>query len=239
MANILQDILNFVFPITCIICGKYLPADDKRRICDSCWSEVKFIDLRCQKCGKPLPYGGAHCYRCLKSNLKYSFEFIRSVCLYKGVIKESIHLFKYSGKEYLGNLFSDLLTKHIRSQPDFPIRQIDKIIPVPLHWRRKFQRGYNQAEILARRLAGVFNKELVLNVVYRKKSTKPQFNLSKEKRFENIRGAFKIKESTLIRNKTILIIDDVCTTGSTLEECSNILKKAGAAKIFGLTVARG
>lgn len=237
--NYLKDILYFIFPVTCAVCGRCLPSDDRFRICGPCREEIKFIDLYCGKCGKPLLYGGAHCYRCLKTGVKYSFESIRSVCLYDGKIKEIIHSFKYSGKEYLGEYLNGLLAGYIRGGRDFPSDEIDSVVPVPLHWSRKFKRGYNQAEILAGGVAGVLKKELVPDAVVRIKPTKPQFGLSREERFENTKGVFSVRKKGLIKDKVVLLVDDVCTTGSTFEGCSHALKSAGAAKIYGLTLAHG
>jgi len=239
MHNLFWQALNIIFPITCAVCGRCLPWDDKRRVCDACFKEIKFVESYCLKCGKPLFYGGAHCHACLKPRVRYSFEFLRSACLYKGVVRRTIHLFKYSGKEYLGDMLGGLLAEYIRNKPDFPIGEVDEVMPVPLHWTRKLFRGYNQSELLSRRVAGAFGKELVLKAGYRKKITKPQFRLSREKRLENMKGAFGINGNSSVKNKIILVIDDICTTGSTLEEFCAVLKKAGAKRIYGLTVARG
>jgi len=234
-----NHILNFLFPASCLICKRYLPTDNKSPgICDSCQSQIEFIkELVCQKCGKPLPAGGAHYFQCLKKGVNYHFEFVRAVCEYKGTIKQCIHLFKYSSKDYLSLILGGLLIDYIKNTTEFS--EINTIVPVPLHWSRRFQRGYNQSELLAKEIAKTLDKNLVAGNLYRRKLTKPQFGLSKDEREVNVRGVFAVRNTSLIKNKNILIVDDVCTTASTLEECAKTLKRAGAEKVFCLVVAHG
>ena len=234
-----NHIVNFLFPASCVLCKRYLPTDNKSSsICDFCWSQIEFIKgLLCQKCGEPLPAGGAHCAQCLKKGVNYHFEFIRAVCEYKGIIKQCIHLFKYSNKDYLARTLGGLLIDYIKNTTEFS--EINTIVPVPLHWSRRFQRGYNQSELLSKEIAKALDKDLVVGNLYRRKVTKPQFGLSKNQRGVNVRGVFAVRNPSPIKNKSILVVDDVCTTASTLEECAKTLKKTGAEKIFCLVVAHG
>ena len=232
----LNSIMNFILPKVCIICKKFI-SDKNIPLCNECFKKIKFINSNyCVKCGIVLNYGGEHCYECLKSNRKKFYEYLRSVCVYDGVIKDIIHLFKYSNKEYLYTFLGDLMVEYIKKEQNF--LNVDLIVPVPLHWYKKFQRSYNQSDLLTKYIAKKLNMKFELNNLYRKKFTKSQTKLNREKRIKNVRGVFDIKNPDEFDKRKILLIDDVTTTGATLNECAWILKKAGASKIYGLTLAR-
>lgn len=229
--------INFVFPITCSICGNYLSETDNTRLCNQCINGINYIKpLYCQLCGIPLPYGGAHCYNCLHLEKRIYYEYIRGVCVYDGVIKKCIQLFKYHNKDYLSEFLGSLLVNYIKS--DEELSYIDIIVPVPLHCYKKIFRGYNQSELLAKIVAKKINKTLVVNNLYRKKNTQPQVKLNRNLRIKNVENAFAIKNSSVFENKIILVIDDVCTTGETINQCAKVLIKSKARKVYGLTVAR-
>ncbi|GHT57248.1 hypothetical protein AGMMS50233_10420 [Endomicrobiia bacterium] len=114
----------------------------------------------------------------------------------------------------------------------------DFVVPVPLNILRRIKRGYNQAELLAEEISLKTNIPLLKNVLFRKKITKPQFRLSKVERSKNIKGSFFVKNYVIIKNKTILLIDDIATTSITVSSCSLALKTAGAKKVYVLTLAR-
>jgi ComF family protein len=159
------------------------------------------------------------------------------VCLYGGVLKECIHLFKYNERLRLSRILSELMVDFIKTNRQI-IDDVDIIVPVPLSAGRLWQRGYNQSEILARALA----KELGLsfsNALVKTKSTRPQSELKRDRRLNNVRGVFGIRRGARIAGKTILLVDDVLTTGSTLNECARILLESGAGRIRALTLARG
>ena len=113
------------------------------------------------------------------------------------------------------------------------------LVPVPLHKKRLKWRGFNQAEEIAKELSGLLGAELVSNVLFRVRPTKPQVELSEKERIENIKGAFLVKDSALVKNRDILLVDDVSTSGGTMEECARALQGAGASRVFGAVVARG
>jgi ComF family protein len=123
---------------------------------------------------------------------------------------------------------------------NIPTNEIDFIVPVPLHRLRLKEREFNQSEILASRLAKYFNIPLIKNSLIRTRPTPPQANLSKEERLKNVNGAFKLRENELLKGKNILLIDDVFTTGSTVDQCAKVLKKEGKAREVGVfTLAKG
>jgi ComF family protein len=151
---------------------------------------------------------------------------------YEGVLRELIHLYKYGRIKTLAKPLGDLLAQALPRDERF-----DAIVPVPLHWRRQWQRGFNQSELLARgtaRRSGV----PAVNALRRKKSTATQAGLSNTGRRRNVTGAFDCKRTSLVEGRRILLIDDVMTTGSTAASCALALKRAGAGRVALLTVAR-
>jgi len=236
MKKIIEEIINIFLPRCCVICKKTLTSQNNRHLCDSCWDNFRpIVGLFCQKCGKPLPEGGAHCYFCRTT--KFHFEYIRAASIYEGVLKEVIHKFKYQSKDFLALGLSEFLIQ--QSKKKFNWAEIDQIVPVPLHKKSERRRGYNQAKLLAEKVAFHFNKPLISTNLVRIRKTKAQMDLPREKRLINLVDAFAIINPSVFKGKNILLIDDVCTTGSTIEECAKTAKKAGAKKIFGLVLAHG
>lgn len=229
--------INFLFPVSCSLCRKLLPYSDVYRICESCLVKLKKIDgLYCKKCGSQLPDGGEHCYSCTK-NKGYHFESIRAYCVYEGAARDIVHKLKYAGRSYLAKIMGKLMIDLISVQGHKD--SIDYIAPVPMHWIKRYMRGYNQAELLARKVSEYCGKPL-LRGFKRKKFTKAQYSLTKEQRSNNISGSFIFDAAAgmEVQGKTVLLVDDVCTTCSTVEECSKTLVNAGAAKVYALTFAK-
>jgi len=162
-------------------------------------------------------YGRWLCDRCLDSITDYSYH--------NPLLQKAIHAFKYKFVKDLAEPLSKLLLKRIDFDYDF-------IVPVPLHSKRLRWRGFNQAELLARAI----NNQKVVNALVKTKNTKPQMELAGRQRKENIKNTFQCLVS--LKNKTILLIDDVETTGSTLKECKGVLLKAGAKEVYCLTLAK-
>jgi ComF family protein len=194
----------------------------------------------CIRCGKDLAESFKNisepiCVEC-KSEKLY-FRYARAVGLYEGVLKESILLFKYKGKTGLGDKLAELM---IRSLENIGwCNNIDIIVPVPLHKTRLKERGYNQAELLAIKIGKRFDIPVICNKLQRIKHTNVQTYLRKQDRIDNIKGAFQVNSGEIFCRKTLLLIDDVFTTGATVNECSRVLKQAGAKEIFVFTLARG
>jgi ComF family protein len=233
-----------VIPKICVYCKTPLDYDEEYYICKNCYHEIKFIlGLVCQKCGLPLPDGGAHCYNCKTKERKWWLESIKGAVEYKEPIKTLIHELKYNNKPYLSNFFSFLLIKNFFK--NFGDTKIDIITSVPMVKIKKFFRGYNQAELVAKRFSELVllqsqNKNIKFfpQIIIRKKFTVSQFKLSREERLENVKDVFEVRDKEVIKDKTILIIDDVCTTGETLNQCAKVLIKSKARKVFGYVVAR-
>jgi len=230
-------ILHFLFPLTCVECARDLPFDDSYGICEMCKKNIKTISgLFCRKCGLSLPDGGEHCYTCRKG-AKYHFENIRSACVYEDISKSLVHKFKYRGKEHLDKVLVSIMGRVLEEEKYES--KIDLVVFVPMHWLKEYLRGYNQAELLANRVSALLGKPVVKCLV-RAKLTRAQFRLKREERKRNIEGCFGVKRKagSVIKGKNLLLIDDVCTTCATIEECSRALRASGAGKVYGLTFAR-
>jgi len=184
----------------------------------------------CPLCGRPHPTATL-CASCRRQPLQ--IDGIRSVALFEGALRKAIHAFKYSYVRELAGPLGDLLIGFWEMWDG----HADIIVPVPLHRRRQRERGYNQAGLLARRLGLATGVSVWDDVLERKRHTISQTGLGGQARRENVRGAFACLDSS-VQDKRVLLIDDVCTTGATLEACSTVLKEAGARTVWALTVAR-
>ena len=229
--------LDLLFPRKpyCIICsGKLTPAS--HIICESCRDKIiPLSEPLCGKCGKPR-HGqskGTLCRDCQEDY--HAFVQARSCGHYEGVLKQLIHEFKYYGKQELAKVLGGMMFDLLKALP-WP--SFDYIVPLPLHPRRQRERGYNQAYLLARVVASQSGIP-IYPVLIRVKATEHQTLLDKTLRKQNLKGAFKVVNGDKIRDKTLLLIDDVYTTGATSGECSKNLLEAGARAVYVLTCARG
>jgi competence protein ComFC len=155
----------------------------------------------------------------------------------RGIVRDLIHRFKYGGEVWLGSLLSDVLAQGLLD-PRLRGRSFDAVVPVPLHPLRKREREFNQAEVLSRELAR--KSELTFcEALERVRYTVTQTHFDRRRRMQNLRNAFTVHRNATVQGKDVLLIDDVLTTGSTLDECSRVLLAAGAQSVRALTVARG
>jgi ComF family protein len=162
------------------------------------------------------------------------FDRAYSYGFYEGPLRKLIHLFKYSGIKPLGKRLAGFLC---RALPDEEVECFDAVVPMPLHWRRRWRRGFNQSKILARLVANERRVEM-LPVVQRIRATAVQAGLTNSNRRKNVAGAFRVSDRTQVAGKRILLIDDVMTTGATAAACASALKRAGASSVTLLTLAR-
>jgi len=222
------DTLDFLFPPRCAGCNKW-----GERYCASCQEQTKIISSSiCQVCGEPHPGTiDIVCQRCQTTELFYTN--LRSWAYFEGPLQKAIHKLKYKRDLGLGEkLALPLVNLMLASNWD-----VDLITAVPLDEARQRDRGYNQSLCLARPLAWETKLPIAASIIKRIKKTKSQVGLSLEERKVNVTGAFWA-EQKLVNGKTILIIDDVVTTGSTINSCAEALMKAEASKVYGLTLAR-
>lgn len=207
----------------------------KELVCQECWGLIRPIERGfCQLCGNPDIGRKEICSYCRKHPL--SLKRIRAFVRFKDPLPLIIHAFKYQGKKSLGKLLGERLALIVKSEPY--MQNADLIVPVPLHSVRKRERGYNQSEILAKKVSEE-TKIKFIDLLVRRKNTKTQTTLSPEERKKNVEDAFYIKEDliNLVKGKKIIVVDDVMTSGATLEACANPLLKHGAEEVYGLIVA--
>ena len=171
------------------------------------------------------------------NTVRLRFDATFSAVYFQGAVKELIHQFKYGKKEYLVKPLMTTVYKTLDAGLPFP-ETPHLIIPVPLHWRKKVQRGFNQAELLARHVGRYLEVEVVARNLSRVRDTYPQTALGPTQREENVKGAFEARIPARFSGKTVLLVDDVLTTGLTASECAKVLKRAGAERVYVLTVAR-
>jgi ComF family protein len=232
-----KALLDFFFPPLCHVCRSFIPDAGALHICPSCREEMPLVESPlCTVCGIPFTgAGGDHpCGDCLTD--KPAFDIARAALLYEGKSRELVHSFKYSNKTRLRRplalLAAEGLTEFVVS------RSPDLIVPVPLHVRRLRTRGFNQAVLLGELLARIWKLPLARRALQRVRWTEPQITLSASERRDNVRGAFAVQDAAAVSGKHVLLLDDVLTTGSTVQECSLVLKGAGAAAITVITIAR-
>ncbi|MFQ5826404.1 MAG: double zinc ribbon domain-containing protein [Dehalococcoidia bacterium] len=219
--------LDLLFPRWCVGCGR-----EGELLCASCQASLPLLTgPLCPKCGQPLIHA-LDCLPCQEWPL--AIDSIRSPFRFEGVIRKAIHQFKYQGLKALAQPLAELLDENWRARPS----ACDVVVPVPLHPRRQRQRGYNHAGLLARKLEGLIGLPVVEGCLLRRRDTAPQARTAgAEERRANVAEVFLCRDQRL-EGKRILLIDDVCTTGATLDACARALRSAGAASVWGLTLAR-
>lgn len=206
MKQLLEPLLNLVFPPRCEVCK----TSSREPLCYNCFQQIKFMK----------PHLG-----------------INSVSVYDGPLREAIHRFKFNKRKKLADPLGVLMVQYLSSAPGIDMRRIDAIVPVPLHEKRRRERGFNQAELLAGVIGRYFGKP-VSSALIRVRDTHAQFDLPGPQRFDNIKQAFAVAEPGAVFNQRILLVDDIYTTGSTIAECSRALQSAGARRIEVVTLSR-
>lgn len=232
---VFKRLLNLILPQRCLKCDEILDSDPG--LCGPCWSQIRFIsDPLCTCCGLPLDFDVGDeglCGGCAVSPPLYDKG--RSVFVYDDASKGMILRFKHGDSTHGAPAFA----KWMGTAGHDLLKETDLIIPVPLHWTRLFTRTYNQSQLMATHLSKLVpHTSLEPALLKRHKRTQPQGFLSKDKRVENVKSSFTVPQPHLIKGKSILLIDDVLTSGATLNACAKELKKAGAKRIYALTLAR-
>lgn len=234
-----KDFLLYLFlPDTCYGCRADLPMGACGPLCVHCQTHIQTPGpLICARCGKPLPDGGAHCYHCRGSKGKnFKCKIIRSAVVFGPQVRAVVHAFKYQDRGYLSGFLAERMAQEWDNYP--PLSQAELLVPVPLFYRKEKQRGYNQAALLAEKLARLKNMAWDKHALKRRRNTRSQTELGREGRLQNMQGAFVCERPEAVKGKVILLIDDVATTGATLEGCATALKAAGAKKVMAYTFAR-
>ena len=230
-----DKLINFIFPATCPICKDNVLSNND--LCPDCWNKINWISSpKCYKCGYPFPANLDRekfmlCPDCIKN--KSNLDMIRSSCEYDSFSREIILAFKYSNTFRYNKLISGSMIRNLKDIDD----KIDLIVPMPLSYLRLIKRGYNQATLIAKPIAKHLGVKIDINSIKRKYKESTKGKNFKERK-ENVKNVFKVVNKNKIEGKSILIVDDVMTSKSSLEELAKTLKKAGANKIFAVTFAR-
>ena len=242
----LDAVASIFFPGPCRICAATLTNASRIPICEKCLSSFERIrEPLCACCGRPFPATSAIasdsfpaakplCRLC-RSDF-YAFDRARTFATYGDALGGAILLLKYEEVTRLGNWFAERLAEVAATE--LAEWRPDVVVPVPLHADRQRERGYNQAELIARPLAKRLKLKFGAYLLMRTKPRPPQLVLSRTEHWKSVRGAYATREGLRVDNLRVLLVDDVLTTGATLDACSRALKKAGAAAVFGVTVAR-
>jgi len=235
---ILTGIADIVFPPRCPLCQAVLHDHGAALFCDACNRQIRRIGTPfCPACGLPFQTHEGPNHLCGECVLRpKAFSAARAAGPYETLLLEAVHRFKYLGKSALGKILGRFMAG--QDYPDFAIASYTLIVPVPLHVKRLRERTFNQSLILARAIARKYAMALDFTSLKRHCWTQPQITLGKTDRQANVKGAFRIDHPERIAGEKILLIDDVYTTGSTLDECARLLVKNGAADVGVLTLAR-
>ena len=241
MANPIRILLNTLvelfYPSNCVGCGR--PQDSGTLLCSRCKATAPRIQPPfCRRCSRP--YEGAidgefSCPNCEDRAL--AFDCVVAVYQAKGVLRDLIHRYKYSGHFHLRRVLMEFLLEAMED-PRIQATRADCLVPVPLHPTRLRERGFNQAEALAEALSKR-TRVPVLRCIERRLYTNTQTRFDRLERMRNLRNVFALRKNSDVRGKHLVLLDDVLTTGSTLHECASVLRAAGAESVRAVTVARG
>lgn len=233
-----KAVCHFFFPRLCRCCKGALAYKEAAPLCPSCTEKLRTPGpLICRRCGRVLASGGAHCFACRGSKgATYKCRLIRSAFVFNAPARSLVHALKYQNALVLAGYMGEQMAARFAAYPE--LSGADCVMAVPLFPARYRKRGFNQSELLARAFASALHLPVEASNLRRVRDTGSQTKLGREARLKNVAGAFICKNPARVRGKTILLIDDVCTTGATLEACAIALKQAGAKRVFGFTYAR-
>ena len=213
-----EKFLNLIFPNVCGFCNRI----NKNSLCNNCKTELEKYELNI-----------INDYR--QDKTKY-FDYVFCALKYENIVRDKIIAYKFGEKSYLYKTFAKIIINNKKIYRF--IKFYDIIISVPMYKSKQSVRGYNQSSLLARELSKYTNIRVLNNVLIKIKDTKVQSTLNKTTRLKNIKGAFKVQNNEQIIDKKIILMDDIYTTGSTVNECSKVLKLAGAKEILVITIAK-
>jgi len=228
--------IRLLYPPRCTFCQEIISLTVDNLLCNYCQEDYPLIDDPvCKQCGKQLANDDDLCFDCKKA--EHLYEKGIALYPYEGIIKEALYRFKYGGKRKYAEFYAENMYSKLKDTGFF--HQIDLIIPVPVSKERLEERGYNQAEEIAKHLSKISKIPYNRDILIRKKDTRPQSGFNPNQRTKNIRNAFVTTSQLPAKHKVILIIDDIYTTGSTINECSRILLNSGAEKTYSSVVCIG
>jgi competence protein ComFC len=229
---------DFLFPRACVGCGQW-----GEYLCPDCLNFIKTNDKPiCPVCYQPAVYGLTH--PICRQQRPWSLDGLTSIFTYQGIVKKTITKLKYKFVTDLGETILELFLSFCGDNKAFTKFVTQKnvcLVPVPLYWQRKNWRGFNQAELLGKVMAEKLSIGFLPDLLIRVRQTKEQTKLKKEKRLKNVKGAFKFNQeynSEAMKQLNLVVFDDVWTTGATMKECAQVLKRNHFKKVWGLTLAR-
>lgn len=242
MWRVARDALaSVIFPAGCRICERVLDTASRLPICEACLDSFqKITKPLCARCGRPMISAMTAqsletlCHLCRTG--VYDFDAARSFALYDEQMVRAILMLKHQGIPPLGVWFAKRLAEIIARDPE--LFAADVVVPVPLHATRRRERGYNQAELVAKPLAKYLHLRIEPRALVRSRPRPGVLRLTRKQRWETVHGAFTPGRAANVDNRRVLLLDDVFTTGATLDSCSRELRRAGATRVIAITVAR-
>lgn len=238
LTEIIKGVVDFIFPSLCYVCKTKLQ-EEEISVCSFCFSNLELITFPyCLRCGKPSRH--TVCNECIL--MPHKFQKVRALGRYTGILKELILGFKYKRKLKIGKLLGKMLGEVLKKEK--MVQGVDFIIPVPMYKVRLRDRGFNQSEILAQEVSKINSIPVMTGNLVQLFPSLPQKELKGEKeeqirkRKENVANVFKVKNPAALKNKKILLIDDIYTTGATLDACSSTLLTSGVFSVICAVVGR-
>jgi len=230
--KIADRLVDLIFPKRCPVCQDIVMPSGQD-ICEKCKSKLKYIeDPYCLKCGRPLNGNYDRCESCKNTSMDYIEG--RAVFVYNDTLRKSIYGFKYNGRLEYASFYGNQIVKRLNRK--LMQWNADAIIPIPLHKDRLKKRGYNQADILAKEISKYLKVPLYSDYLIRQKATKAQKNLDALARENNLKNAFKIKPNG-VKLRTVILVDDIYTTGSTINSAARCLKNAGVERVYFVVIS--
>lgn len=240
LREVAKSALDAIYPRQCLFCASLLGLEEEHPLCHACRANISFINPPfCSRCGVPFgsqyAYGGSDGNLCQDCRLgKHRFDSSRSVCRYESPLRELILAFKLRGNLQAARECASLVETHIHRL--MAGEQLDAVLNVPLHRRRLLSREFDQAALLAEAAARALCIPFTPGVLTREVNTRSQTE-AKDRR-KNVKGAFSVRHPAAIEGKSVLLVDDIFTSGSTLDECTRTLNRSGAAAVHVFTLAR-
>ncbi|OGF04665.1 MAG: hypothetical protein A2509_05655 [Candidatus Edwardsbacteria bacterium RIFOXYD12_FULL_50_11] len=234
ISSFFGSLADFVFPPFCSHCHRRTSEGLAGGICRGCWSLVKkWQDGQCQRCGQPVAEAGSLCRHCLIP--EWGCSDIKTIGPFEAPLSEAVHMLKYSDAKSVSRRLGAMMAERIVSDQRY--NKADLVLAVPLHIARKRERGYNQAQLLAEQLGKSLGVPSPEGLLTRARHTRTQTTLNREQRLRNVKGIFAVHNPDRIKGRSIILVDDVLTTGATIGSCGQSLFSAGAREVLALTAA--
>lgn len=231
----LDTALHVVFPCRCVFCRRFMHPHSKIAVCASCMRRIPFAMAypRCMRCGKPTD-GGKYCDFCMHRG-GFGYERLSAPYLYQGGVRRALILFKK--ERYQG--FAEVFARHMCAVLAYDCKEIDfdGVVSVPPRKRRMRKEGYDQAETLGRAVAKHLGIPYLPGAMVQLEERAKQSGLTEGERIRNVCGNYAVRKAKTVKGKCILLVDDISTTGSTMQECARMLKNAGAASVYAAAAA--